>query len=266
MTIATPPAPALPANSRQEIRAHLVNHRLSWTSPLLVVVARTVFILLAQAFAALIFFLRGSRAPWLAAAPWWTVYANLVDIGCLALLWKFTRAEGITIRDLIGPVRLRYGRDIFLGILAFLCIFPCFVVGGTLAAHWVYGTYQVSVYPGIMFGRVLPVWASLFSRFIWWIVWSPTEEITYNGYALPRLQALTGRTWLAVAIVAFCWTIQHPFFPFIADARLFLWRFLGFLPGIIVLCLLYLRLRRLAPLILAHWSMDIIATFMTLQS
>lgn len=45
-----------------------------------------------------------------------------------------------------------------------------------------------------------------------------------------------------------------------------LWRFLGFLTGIVVLCLLNLRLRRLAPLILAHWSMDIIATLMTLQS
>ena len=33
--------------------------------------------------------------------------------------------------------------------------------------------------------------------------------------------------------------------------------------GILVLCLIYLRIRRLPPLILAHWTMDIIACVMT---
>src|ERR1019366_8364393 len=33
---------------------------------------------------------------------------------CLALMWRFTRAEGITIRDLIGAIRLR--RDILAGL------------------------------------------------------------------------------------------------------------------------------------------------------
>ena len=262
---APPAVPAQPLNSQSQIQSRVDRHRITWLGPLLLVTGRSVFILLAQALVALIFLLRGTRHPWLAAAPWWTVYGTLVDLGCLALLWKFTRAEGITIPNLIGSIRWRYGRDFFLGVAVFLVAFPFFIAAGLLACRWLYGAYQVPLYPGVLFERVLPLWASLYSRFIWWIIWSPTEEVTYAGYALPRFQALTRRTWVAVAIVGFWWTIQHSFLPFIPDARLFLYRVLAFLPGVLMLCLLYLRIRRLAPIILAHWVMDNLAVFITLK-
>jgi hypothetical protein len=41
-----------------------------------------------------------------AAPPWWTVYATPVDIGYLVLPMKFTRVEGIRLRDLVGKMRL----------------------------------------------------------------------------------------------------------------------------------------------------------------
>jgi len=256
--------PALAVNSQHQIRVRVGERRITWTGPLLLVTGRSALILLAQALVALIFLLRDTPHAWLAAAPWWTVYGTLVDIGCLALLWKFTRAEGITIRDLIGPMRLRYGRDFFVGASVVLAVFPFFVVAGLLSCRWLYGAFQVNLYPGILGGRVLPLWASIYSRSIWWLIWSPTEEITYAGYVLPRLQALSGRTWVAVAVVGFWWTIQHPFLPFVPDWRCFLWRFLAFVLGVITLTLIYLKMRRLAPLIVAHWTMDIVATFMTM--
>ena len=73
------------ANSPQQIRQRVEQRRITWNGPLLVVVGRTVFILLAQGIVALIFWWRGTREPWLAAGSWWTVYATLVDVGCLAL-------------------------------------------------------------------------------------------------------------------------------------------------------------------------------------
>ncbi len=39
--------------------------------------------------------------------------------------------------------------------------------------------------------------------------------------------------------------------------------FVAFLPGVLVMILIYLRTRRLAPLILAHWPMDILGAIMT---
>jgi membrane protease YdiL (CAAX protease family) len=95
------------------------------------------------------------------------------------------------------------------------------------------------------------------------MIWSPTEETTYQAYVLPRLQALTGRNWIAFSIVGVCWAAQHCALPFVPDWRYILFRFLAFLPGVLVMMLVYLRTRRLAPLIIAHWPMDIVASIMT---
>jgi len=249
------------ANSLTQLRLRVADGRLSWLGPLVVVTSRTALILVAQGIFAIVFLLRGSTHPWLAAAPWWTVYGTLVDLGCLALLWRFTRKEGIRMRDLIGPIRMRYGRDVLLTIGILAVMFVLFWFGGWITTRLL-GPYQT--FAGLTDARVLPFWATIYSFSLFWMIWSPTEEMTYNGYALPRLQALGG-TRLSLIVVTFWWTIQHPFLPFILDWRNFVFRFLAFVPGIVALCLIYLRLRRLGPLILAHWTMDIVAILTTLK-
>jgi hypothetical protein len=42
-----------------------------------------------------------------------------------------------------------------------------------------------------------------------------------------------------------------------------LFRFLAFLPGVLAAMTIYWRTRRLAPLIVAHWPMDIVGALMT---
>ena len=118
-----------------------------------------------------------------------------------------------------------------------MLIFPLFVLGGLLSCRLIYGAYQVNAFPGILGGRILPFWAVVYSRFLWWILWSPTEEIIYNGYLLPRVQALSHRTWFAIVIVGFVWAIQHSFLPFVPEWRNFIWRFLAFVPGIVAMML-----------------------------
>jgi hypothetical protein len=44
-----------------------------------------------------------------------------------------------------------------------------------------------------------------------------------------------------------------------------LWRFLAFLPGVVILLLPSLKIRRLGPFVFAHWPMDVAAVFMTLK-
>ena len=109
----------------------------------------------------------------------------------------------------------------------------------------------------------MPLWATVYGVTVWWMIQAPTEELTYRGYVLPRLEALTGRTWVAFLIVGFWWTAQHCMFPFIPDWKYLMFRFLDFLPGVVVMMLFYLRTRRLAPFIVAHWPMDIAAAVMT---
>jgi hypothetical protein len=160
--------------------------------------------------------------------------------------------------DLIGLDKSKLVRDVLLGVGLLLAVFPIVMIGGSLLSGLlVFGTIQPSL-PSEVMVKHLPLWAILYSRMMWWLLWSVTEEMTYNGYALPRLQTLTrGRTWIAVSIVGIFWSIQHAFLPFIPEWRVFVYLFLQMLPLVTVMQLLYLRYRRLPPLIVMHWGMDL---------
>jgi len=251
------------ANARAQIEARAAAGRIPWIGPLLLVSARSVLLLASQGLMALILLARHRSAPWQAAGDWWDVYGTLVDIGCLIGLKHFTRKEGIRLRDLLGPVRMRRGHDLFLGLGYFLLVFPFFLGGSYGARLLLYGSTDKTLNSYLLHMHQLPVWATVYSVTLWWMIWSPTEEATYQAYAMPRLQALTGRTWIAYAIVGFFWAAQHCAVPFVPDWRFIVFRFLAFLPGVLVMMLIYLRTRRLAPLIVAHWPMDITAAIMT---
>jgi len=251
------------ANARAQIEERVAAGRIMWAGPLLLVSARSVLLLALQGLMALILFALHRPSPWRAAGDWWGVYGTLVDIGCLIGLRHFTRREGIRLRDLLGPVQMRRGRDLFLGLGYFLLVFPFFLGGSYGARLLLYGSTDKTLNSYLLHMHQLPVWATVYSVTLWWMIWSPTEEATYNAYAMPRLQALTGRTWIACAIVGFFWAAQHCALPFIPDWRFIVFRFLAFLPGVLVMMLIYLRTRRLAPLIVAHWPMDITAAIMT---
>lgn len=251
-------------NSQEALRRRLSERRLGWVRPVLMVFARSAFALSAQGLVALMFLVQGHTSPGTAAGAWWTVYGTLVDIGCLVLLFRFTRREGIGLVDLVGFSRNMLIADVFLGVGLFLVLFPVVVAGGSLIASLlVYGTSHPDLPPEI-FRRSLPRWGVLYSRLIWWAIWSFTEELTYQGYALPRLQVLTARSWLAILLVGSGWALQHCFLPFSLDGRQLLFRFLIFLPLVIVMPILYLRLRRLLPFVIAHWGMDFVLTLMTI--
>jgi hypothetical protein len=253
------------ANSQTEIEKRVALGQISWTGPLVLATGRTLLAIVAQAIVACIYVLRHYPSPWQAAAPWWTIYGTLVDIGCLGLMARFTHGEGIRLRDLVGKIRLRWGHDLLVGLGWFLVIFPFFMFAAPLGSKLIYGSTQPNLYPGLLAGRALPLWAVIYSLSGWWVIWSPTEEMTYQAYALIRIRALSGRRWIAIVVVAFWWTLQHSFLPLILDWHYVAWRFLAFLPGVLVFILVYLLTRRLPPLIVAHWPMDILAVLITVK-
>ncbi len=61
------------------------------------------------------------------------------------------------------------------------------------------------------------------------------------------------------AIVAFGWAAQHIALP-LGDPQWMLYRFLSSLPIALLMPVLYLRTRRLVPLIIAHAVADALAT------
>ena len=165
-------------NSVEMLSERARSGTLGWAGPWIVLVGRSVLIIAAQVLTACVLWLRSHSWPWNAAAKWWTVYGTLVDIGCLALMAVYTRKEGLRLRDLIGRVRLRWGRDILLGIGLFVLVFPFFILGAASATRIVYGSGQPPAFAGLAAGRVLPWWGIIYSFSLWWLIWSPTEEMT----------------------------------------------------------------------------------------
>jgi uncharacterized protein len=187
---------------------------LTWHGPAFMLFARAACAVGAQALVAAIFALRSSPAPWRAAEPWLPVYGTLIDAECLALLWRLTRREGIGLFDLVGFDRARFVRDALLG-LALIPPSLVFILGGNYAAGWfLYGTLT----PAYFFGS-LPLPAALYGVLVFPFVWGLTEQMTYNGYLLPRFQVLSRSTTVAVAVVAFAWSFQHVVMPLTFDAK-----------------------------------------------
>lgn len=239
------------ANSFDALRWREQSGVLTWRGPALMLFARSLFAIGAQGLVAALFALRGSPAPWHAAGSWLPVYGTLIDAGCLAALWTLTRREGIGLVDLLGFDRARLGRDALLG-LAILPVYLGFILAGVFAAGWlVYGTLTPPYVSG-----PLPLPAVLYGVLVWPFIWGLTEQMTYNGYLVPRFQVLCRSTWIAVAGVAFAWSLQHSFMPLTFDPAFMVFRLLSPVPATLFATLLYLRLRRVVPFAIAHALMD----------
>lgn len=228
--------------------------------------ARSLLCFLGQTATAVILWAQGNPSPWSASVPYWNVFGTLADVGCLLLLHDLLKKEGFKIWDLLRVPDTPLWRDILIGVGLFLLIFPTIIMGVTLIANLVvYGTLQPVFENGLLIARQLPAWARFYSLFVWWVIWSPTELMFYNGYLFPRFEAFTGKTWMAVMIVGFFWTLQHIFFPFMLDGSYLVWRFIQFLGIGLLMPWLFSRLRRLRPLIVTHWILDIAGVVLTIN-
>ena len=238
-------------NSREDLLGRRDATVLTWRGPALMLFARSACAIGAQAVVAAIFALRSSPTPWHDAEPWLPVYGTLIDAGCLALLWRLTRREGIGLLDLVGFARERLVRDVLLGF-ALIPASLLLILGGVVAAGWlVYRTLT----PPLLLGN-LPWPAVLYGVLVWPFLWGLTEQMTYNGYLLPRFQVLSRSTGVAVAVVAFVWSLQHSFMPLTFDPKFMAFRLLSPIPFSVFQTLLYLRIRRLVPFAIAHALMD----------
>jgi hypothetical protein len=128
--------------------------------------------------------------------------------------WPLTHREGIGLLDLVGFQRSRLFRDVLLG-LALIPVSLVFIFAGTAAAGWI--VYGAPAPPYFLGGLAPP--AALYGVLVWPFVWGLTEQMTYNGYLLPRFQVLCRSTGAPIAIVAFAWSLQHAFMPLTFDAK-----------------------------------------------
>ena len=210
-----------------------------------------------MALVAAVFF-RDSADPWGEAFTWWRVFGALVGL-CLIPLFFLARREGISIADLGNYRREGWLRDVLIGLGLFVP-FLILGMGGIMA---IVALFQYDYPAGV---EQLPTWASLFIIIIWPVIWGVSEDITYLGYSLPRIEALTGgRKWLVVIIMWLFISMQHALVPFTGLA----WQvvagwLIGLIPMTVFYCWLYWRLGRLLPIMVAHVLADVASVLIPL--
>jgi hypothetical protein len=217
-------------------------------------VARPVFAFVTQLVVAAGLRLQRRPKPLREAGRWWMVSGTLIDLLSLATLSWLTRREGIRLADLLHVRRERLGRDVVHALGNFVALTPAVGISAALTRLF-YGPSGQP--PQVAVARGLPVAASAYSVLVWPIIWSITEEATYLGYTLPRLEALVGNTAVSAWLVSAIWALQHEALPLLPDGRYLVYRPLSALPVTFTTTLLYLlRGRRLPPLMVAHWASD----------
>lgn len=190
----------------------------------------------------------------LLAADLTLMYANalivLIDLIALGAVALALRAEGKRLRGLFGPWRWT---DLAWGALFLLILVVGFFASNFIANLIVHGGAPPAASGGL---PQLPLWAGLVAVLIAPLTIAVSEEAVYRGYAQPRLQRHLGRIG-ALILVAVIFGLQHTGFA-LTSAPDVAARVLTTLLAGLILGGLWLWLRRLMPLVLAHWGLDLL--------
>jgi hypothetical protein len=207
-----------------------------------------------QAVIAAILALCGSRDPWTDSAAWWPASVTLTNIVIILLLGRSMKADGMQLRDLYRTGPMSFWRELLIILGTVVVSAPLSYLPNIGMAALLWGGSDVTA---ALFFRPLPLWSLVAFVILLPVTQAFAEGPTYFAYAMPRIKALTGRAWMAIAAAAFMLAAQHMAFPLVFDGRFLIWRLTMFIPfaawtGLIM----YWRPRLLPFLMVVHALLD----------
>jgi len=180
------------------------------------------------------------------------------DLGSFLLLRWLLRREGITFGQLLN-LKVPLWKEIPLGMGLTLLFLVAFYISNIVSWIVVYGPDVFTNPPTFDSTNIpqMPMWVLWWGLLVLPLTVGIMEEFLYRGYLQPRLIALTRNTWVGILLTAFFFGVQHLVLP-LYDVQTSLSRFVStFLIGLLF-GMLYQRQKRLLPLIIAHWLIDVI--------
>lgn len=194
----------------------------------------------------------GSETPFKDALKWWPLQAILANIATFFILKSFLNKEGITYKGLFDFRREKLKKDFGLIIPYILFGFLMGMIGLSGFSYLILGSF---IPPEVMFEPVAH-WMAILALVVFPVSNALVETPTYMGYALPRLEALTGKAWVGIVLAGLFLALQHIALPLIFDGPYLIWRFVSFIPLAVALGFLFARSKRLFPVAAAHFVMD----------
>ncbi|MCA1029513.1 hypothetical protein LCL95_00545 [Bacillus timonensis] len=235
----------LPINSNPQPDATILKHGF-W--PIAMLGSRTILFALTQLFIVTAFGLS-----WQQSVAWWPFLAIVTNIICFFLLSTLVKKEGSTYLQLIHFEKSQLKSDVkyfffFLVIGAIAGFIGMFTV-----SYLMYG----STPPEVMF-QPLPLWAAILALFFFPVSNALVEIPTYFAYCYNRLQTIWKIKWVALLASSFFLAFQHLTLPIvIGDTKFMIWHVIAFLPMALIVGFLYIKTRRMVPLLIVHFLMDL---------
>ena len=246
-------------NSVEEIQKKAQSGVIQWHWPVTMLFLRTFLFFVFGFLILFVLNLSKISGPNLELTRWWTYQVISANVVCFFLLSWLATKENMKFSDLIGLEKGLFKKDMLL-VLALLI--PSGIIGYLpvyLAGVWLYGNTT----PAFMF-QSLPMWAAIFSVIFFPLTNALIETPTYFGYSFQRIAGLSGNKWWALVLAATFLALQHIAIPLYLDLKYMLWRFLSFLPFAFFAGYIYLKIRRLLPIMVLHYLADLYLVVMTL--
>lgn len=157
--------------------------------------------------------------------------------------------QGIKYKELIGYTRgqgnLKY--TLFIVVLMLL-----------LGISGMYGFgFMIYGYVPVVMAQPIPIWIAAINAIFLPLTIVFAELPLYFGYSLNGIEKITSNTIIAVLYPMFFYALQHSFMPVIFNWKYTLFRFLSFLPLMLVLGIIYYKKRKLQPLMIGHGILDL---------
>ena len=236
-----------------QIKVH--SGALTWRWPLIMLVARSLLFAGWQIAIAAALAWRGVENPWQASIAWWPWAGILTNLIILVLLAWLFHNEGSSLVGLYRFDRTHLKSDLLVMLGFFVLAGPVGYLPNLIFGNLLFGRAEAA--SALMFLR-LPLWAAAIAMLLFPLTVALTELPTYFGYSMPRIEALSGKAWLAVLLPSFFLAVQHMALPLIFDPRFLAYRLLMFLPfALLVGVLLHWRPRLMPYMIIVHFLIDI---------
>lgn len=183
------------------------------------------------------------------ASRWWSIICTVCNVITVVLLMAVCKSEGTPYKKLIGYQK---GQDNAKYTLLIVLLMLLLGMGGMYGfGFMIYGYVPVTMV------QPIPVWLASINLILLPLTVVFAELPLYFGYALNGIERVTGNKVLAIVYPMFFYALQHSFIPLLYDWKHILFRFLSFLPLMLVLGLTYYKNKKLQPLMIGHAVLDL---------
>ena len=183
------------------------------------------------------------------ASKWWSIICTICNIITIILLMTICKCEGTTYKKLIGYEKgegnLKY--TLFIVVIMLL-----------LGMGGMYGFgFAIYGYVPVTMVQPIPIWIAAINVILLPLTIVFAELPLYFGYALNGIEKTTGNKVFSIMYPMFFYALQHSFIPVLYDWKHILFRFLSFLPLMLVLGVIYYKKRKLTSLMIGHGVLDL---------